>query len=335
MKHSVPPRLRLGRLRRWGACGAVLALAWSAPQASAAPQPVLLAEHGLAELSPGAAWKPASRAATLAAACAPGAAVPRLALFAGPVGRIGLQGCRRDSQALVESFDFARFAVVLAVPSTGEVMPLGTADLFRAFGVAAGGTAETRRWNDVRAGLPSRPAGLSAARTGSAAAMLFGAAIMEPGCVAARAMVAFAAALREAQCAALRPSPDIAVRPAGEAALLAWTGTAPAGAVAVVTLAELRALQGRLLPVPIDGVLPTVGNIVSGAYAATVHLHLLIVLPQAMDAAAREAGRAAVFELLSERSLGPGGSMSAAGVIGPPAADRMTLRGRAFSLLAP
>jgi hypothetical protein len=140
---------------------------------------------------------------------------------------------------------------------------------------------------------------------------------------------------RLALCGRLRPAAGIAARPSGPEALPAWLVAAPPGALAVVTLAELRGLRGEVLPLPLDGVLPTVGNVLSGSYPATQEIQLLIVLPRRVPAEARRAAQVIAFDILSERSLGPSGALSVAGLVAVAAEARVALRDRAQALLEP
>jgi phosphate transport system substrate-binding protein len=307
-----------------------------------AADPLLLADTGagpiaaLARLPAGTPpWQTAPAAATLTAACAAAPAVPRLAMLSRPAGRIALERCRDTSGGRVEALTFGRLAIALVTPAGGSVFLPTEAVLFRAFGAAASGRAGAQ-WSDLQPGLPAAPASLLTPPSGSPAAALFATSVMEPGCNAVLGIQApFALADRLALCGALRTAPGIAARPAGEGALAAWLGRAPAGALAVVTLAELRGLQGEALPLPLQGLLPTVGNVLSGAYPATQEIQLLIVLPRRMPAEVRLAAQAVAFDLLSERSLGPAGTLPPAGLVALPAEARVALRDRALALLEP
>ncbi len=279
-----------------------------------------------------------------AAACAAGAeTAPRLLLTAEAPGRLALEGCRNgpDGRRRIETLPIGRMAVALVVPARGAAVAADSAATFRAIAEAAPqpGAASTQPLRTVstigaQPQLPGIPAPLLAPAAGSLAWKVFAATALDAGCSATLGMhVPFTVAERAEVCSALRGGASAHRAPGDLAALSAWAREAPRGAAAVVTLAELRALGSEVLPVPFEGVLPTIGNVASGTYPLSVGLHLLVVRPAGAGGPALDAARDFAFEILSERSLGPSGPVAALGVAPMPPTERVSARAAAFTLL--
>jgi hypothetical protein len=115
--------------------------------------------------------------------------------------------------------------------------------------------------------------------------------------------------------------------------LAAWAADAPAGQLAVVRVSALRRLDGLVIPLPLDGVLPTSVNIASGRYVAAERIELLIVVPKNSDRSARDAARIGALDLLGEASIGPDGNLVAVGLIPLTTAERVAARSQALALL--
>ena len=122
-------------------------------------------------------------------------------------------------------------------------------------------------------------------------------------------------------------------REAGAQAIGDWAKSAASGQIAVVTVAELSQLDRPVVPLPLDGALPTAANIASGLYAAVEQVALLIVVPHAADHARRLQARSTVFGLLSESSIGPAGSLTPAGLIPLAPVERVSARSQATASL--
>src|SRR6185312_13211056 len=158
--------------------------------------------------------------------------------------------------------------------------------------------------------------------------------VMEPACGRTSGVRApFERVSRSEFCGSLRGDGAIAQRKGNSGEIAAWAASAPAGQLAVVTLAELRKLDRFVVPVPLDDVLPTAANVESGRYPAAEKVVLLFVMPRDTRPTQRDAVRRAAFELLSESSIGPEGSLAQAGLIPLPPAERVAARSRAIAFV--
>ena len=263
---------------------------------------------------------------------------PRLALVTGQPRDVDLEACRQKAASDVLAVTIGYQAVALATPASGAAFALPSADLFRATAAHADASPVPAVWRDVDPNLPALKLGLLAAPIGSASNRLLNTYVMEPACSQQDgARLPFDAASRIAFCGTLRSDPAIVRRgddPAiADRVIAAWAASAPAGQIAVVTLAELRKYDGAMLPLPLDGVLPTAANVASGAYPAAEATTLLIVVPHDTPPVRRDAVRRAVFALLSERNVGPDGSLAAAGLVPLAPAERVASRLRAVAFV--
>jgi hypothetical protein len=327
--------------------GTLLAGAAAAAEPAA---PVLLAEAALMPVAE-AIGLPAGAPAwqsqrtpreALAAACAPAGAAPRLLLTTERPGRLALEGCR-DATARrmrVEVLPLGRLAVAVVAPARGPVFALDAEGTFRSVAEAAPPSAAAAAPVRVVSTTAAPPTGgapaprMLAPAEGSLGWRVFAATALDGGCAATLGVhMPFGVAERAAACSALRGAATTRREEGDLAALRSWARQAPAGNIAVVTLPELRSLGGEVLPLPFDGVLPTIGNVASGAYPLAMPLHLVIVRPAGAEGPGLEAARDAAFEIMSERSLGPSGPVAALGVAPLPPAERVAARGTAFTLL--
>ncbi len=348
-----PPRAK----RRVAWCGQVAALLLCvAPGARADTQGAVL----LLQANLGATLNAAAQATTapptngagtsrivatgLDAACTEQpSTTPRLALVSGQPREADLEACRQKTASDVLAVTIGYQAVALVTPATGPVFSLSSADLFRAIAAHAELTPVPVAWRDVDPNLPALKLGLLAAPVGSASNRLLNTYVMEPACNQQDgARLPFDAAGRIAFCGTLRSDPAIVRRDDGpvlsdgtsaDGAIAAWAAAAPAGQLAVVNLAEIRKYAGAVIPLPLDGVLPTAANVASGAYPAAEATTLVIVVPHDTPPGRRYAARRAVFELLSERSIGPDGNLAQAGLVPLAPTERVASRLRAVAFV--
>lgn len=261
-------------------------------------------------------------------------AMPRLAVVTGQPRMLELKACQQSAGAEVLAVTIGYQAIVLVAPARAPAFAMRSADLFRAVtGHGRDGVAPAV-WRDVNPALPDLPIGLLAPPAGSTASRLFRTYVMEPACgQVAGGSRPFELTTRIDYCAALRAAPGIAQRRGDTSAVLGWAASAPPGQFGVVSLAELRDIGADVVALPLDDVLPTAANVGAGLYPAAESVVLLIVLPPDSPQAARAAARQAAFELLSERAIGPGGSLAHAGLIPLPPNERVEARSRALSFV--
>jgi phosphate transport system substrate-binding protein len=269
-----------------------------------------------------------------AACAAQPAGTARLAVLARQPRPPEIETCQRQAGADVVTLTIGYQAVALVAPANAPVFPLQSSDLFRAVARNGGGSRAPAVWRDVDATLPALQVGFLAPPAGSSASRLLNSYVMEPACDQTRGgRMPFERANRAEFCSALRGDPGIKERRGGGQEVADWAASAPAGQVAVISVAELRALDQVVLPLPLDGVLPTAANVETGRYPAAEKISLLIVVPADALPARRDAARQAVFDLLAERSIGPEGSLTTAGLIPLPPAERVAARARAMAFV--
>jgi phosphate transport system substrate-binding protein len=277
--------------------------------------------------------KPSAIAAACAAA--PGTA-PRLALLARNPTRAELDRCGQTASAEVTIVEIGRQAVAVVVPINSPVWSVNTAGLFRALGQNSGNTSRTTTWNEIDPSYPKLPIGLLLPPTNSRTWELFNALIMQSGCDrTATARMPFDLKSRAAYCAALRTDIQVSAREGGVQGIASWAAAALPGQIAIVSVAELRQLDHRVVPLLLDGALPTAANIDSGRYPAAEKIELMIVVPTGANRTQRADARTLAFNLLAETSIGPTGSLAPAGLIPLPPPDRIAARSQAITFLEP
>jgi phosphate transport system substrate-binding protein len=267
--------------------------------------------------------------------CAPPvSATPRLIVAAGQPRPLDVEACRARSASDVLAVTIGYQVIALVTPAGAPSFAMPSADLFRALAEHVDEAAAPTTWRDVDPALPDLPIGVLAPPDGSVARRLFTTYVMEPACSGGPgASPPFGLGRRMAWCGAMRAAPGIVRRLGGGSEIAEWSASATPGQLAVVTLAELRGLGQAVLPLPLDGVLPTAANVEAGRYPAAERVVLLIVAPPDASRAVRDALGRAAFDLLSERSIGPEGSLARAGLMPMPAAERVSSRARAIDFL--
>jgi ABC-type phosphate transport system substrate-binding protein len=270
-----------------------------------------------------------------AAACAetPGSA-PRLALLASTPTRVQLEHCGQSASAEVSIVDMGRQAVAVVVPINSPVWSVNATGLFRALGLNSGETVQATTWNEIDPSYPTLPIGLLAPSARSRSRHLFDALIMQSGCDrAATARTPFDLKSRAAFCAALRTDIQVSQHEEGDQGLANWAAAAPPGQIAITSVDELRQLEHRMVPLLLDGALPTAANIDSGRYPAAEKIDLMIVMPLGASQTQRTEARDLAFNLLAEGTIGPMGRLAHAGLIPLPPPERIAARSQAIAFL--
>jgi hypothetical protein len=336
-------RRRLAAAGRIIGAFAVLVLGGLAPPVparAAGPAVVLLADRDIDDRLSRAVGSLAPEArriemggADAACTAAPGAK-PRLALVSNALSPGFIEACQRSADAQVISVALGHQAVALVAPARAPVWPVSSDALFRALTEHAEKTGRPAYWSDLDARYPKLPIGLLLAPSASVAERLFDSRVVVPSCIAASGEgLPFGPGNRSRYCGMLRRDLPAVQRQAYAQDLASWAASAPAGQLAVVRLAELRQLDGLVIPLPLDGVLPTSANIASGRYGAAETIELLIVVPNDADGNERSEARTMAFDLLAEASIGPDGSLVSAGLVPLAATDRVAARSRALPFL--
>jgi len=259
---------------------------------------------------------------------------PRLVIVAGQPTPMEIETCRQTAAAAVLAMTIGYQAIVFVTPASASAFAIHLPELFRALAQHAGDQPAPANWSDVDPSLPNLSVGFLAPPVGSVASRLLSTYVMEPACSQLPdASVPFERASRLEYCGAVRNGPGIVRRPDTPTSLDDWAASASGGQLAAVNLAELRHLGRSVVALPLDDVLPTEANIEAGRYQAAEPVTVLIVMPHDNRSATPEATRQAAFERLSERVIGPAGSLALGGMIPLPPEDRVAVRSRAIGFL--
>jgi phosphate transport system substrate-binding protein len=252
---------------------------------------------------------------------------PRLVLLSRLPTSAEVEDCRAATDADLATILVGRRAIALVAPAASPVFGLAAADLYAAFGLRTRSGRAPAFWSELNPSYPNLPIALLVPAAGSDARRLFEARLIAPACAADDGD-------NPANCGALRSDQPILERSGDWQEVAKWAASAPLGELGVVTAGELRHLDQVVVPLPLDGALPTAANIDNGRYPAAAELQLLIVLPNGMGDAARDAAWWVAFDLLAEASIGPDGALAEAGLVPLPADQRAAARVQAHDFLA-
>jgi phosphate transport system substrate-binding protein len=310
-----------------------------APSPAATPNAILFADRDVDEALSQVLGRLASEvrrveigaaAADAACAAAPGK-TPRLALVSSPLQPAYLDACGRGANARVLTVLLGYQAIALVAPARTPIWPITSAALFRALTDHPEAPRRPAVWSELDPTYPRLPIGVLLAPSGSTDDRLFEALVLTPPCSAvADEKLPLRLGNRIRYCSAMRSDLPAVRHSSGARDLTAWAASAPLGQLAVVRLAELRRLQGLVVPLPLDGQLPTAAYIASGRYAAAATVELLVVVPRGGNNAERAETWKMAFDLLAETSIGPEGTLVAAGLIPLPPAQRVASRSEAL-----
>jgi phosphate transport system substrate-binding protein len=313
-----------------------------ASTASAAPQDVLLfadrdlgdaLSQGLQKVDPNIGPVQVRPFAIDAACSTDAGPAPRLAVMARALTKAQIDRCTQNANADVQSVMVGHQAVALVASSASKVWSMNAAALFRALGQNSD-VPRPMNWSDIDPHYPNLPIAVLLPAANSEEQRLFDKSVMEPGCDStAGAHLPFDIRARTSFCAALRSDIPVTRRQGGVDAIASWAASAPPGQIAVVSVAELAQLDSRVVPLLLDGILPTGVNIDSGHYPVTEAVELLIVVPHAADPAQRNAARIMAFKLLAEASIGPTGTLAPAGLLPLPPTERVAARSQAVAMM--
>jgi phosphate transport system substrate-binding protein len=264
---------------------------------------------------------------------------PDIAISSRRIARAQLSECQSNGVSDVVELQIGQGAVVIATRRGDSITNLSTFQIYSALAaeVAQGRGFSTNThdtWSQVGDGLPETQIRAILPNYLSGTRGLFDDFIMEGGCRDVPAVrQIFLAALRVPKCTTVRADRrvrELAITE-GPSALL----DSPFGTIAAVSYAQLLESGGNLLPVALNGVLPTAATIANHEYELTRTIYLYAKRQHARSMqgvgvvrGVREFG----LEAVSEAIGGPGGQLSSLGIVPFPAAQRATQRGIADRL---
>lgn len=247
--------------------------------------------------------------------------------------RLSLAGqCSQNGVEHMVQVELGRADVILAVRRGSDITGLTARDVYLALARDIPDKDEFRRntnirWSDIDASLPPDDIRFQLPPREGGGRARFNGLILEGGCREEPLVkLIFTADQRTARCVTTRVDrvreipPDQALR-----ALL----DAPVGTIGVLSLDDLAQANDDLVPLALDGVMPTAKAVLEGTYNYASVYWLYAKRGQARHGHAAEIDAAVdriVAASLSEGVLGPKGPLSTLGVIPLPADDRRAQR---------
>lgn len=266
--------------------------------------------------------------------CQPRAAgAPDIVLSYRPMPTYLLRECETDNTSFV-GVELGRTAIVLAMRADARPRALTKRDIWLALARDVPAGDEFRRnvsvrWSDIDATLGSHDIRFLLPPASDYRRQMFDTLVLEGGCRNVSLIKGiYEAAQRTQRCVAIRGDRVREVtRDNAERALL----DAPPGTIGVSSLSEVRASEGKLVALTIDGVAPTAASIQSAAYALTASEWLFARDRSTVSdpAATREIARIVALAQ-SEEIIGPNGVLASRGVIPLPDDERDAQRRALF-----
>ena len=262
-----------------------------------------------------------------------GPETPDFALVTRRMPRSVFETCQANGVTEVIEIRVGFGAVVLAA-RRGDVAPvLSSRHFYQALAAEHAGEDgfapnHFATWAEVDPSLPRRAIRVLVPEANSGMRALMEDLIMEAGCREVRAIrLIFEAAYRRSKCITLRNDGRVlAVRGDDMVAALM---VAPPGTIAVISFEQLVRSGGNLLPLSIDGVLPSASSITSLEYnqSQTIYLYGKRQHGRSRHGVGIVRGvREFLVEATSEHATGPGGYLTSAGLLPLPPSERAEQR---------
>lgn len=262
-----------------------------------------------------------------------GPQTPDAALVTRRMPRAVAEACQLNGVRDIIELELGLGAVVLAVKRGEPAMSLTSHQLWSALAAERVEAEDflpnrTRFWSDIATGLPRSDIRMLMPDRDSGVRMLFDDLMMEAGCRHVQPVrLLFDASHRRDKCITLRTDGRIARVALGDvtATLLA----SPPGTIGVISFDQLLLSGGNLLPLPLDGVLPTAASIASFDYEPTRMIYLYAKRQHSRSTQGIGVVRGVrefLIEAVSEPAAGPGGYLTTAGLVPLGPAERAAQR---------
>jgi phosphate transport system substrate-binding protein len=264
---------------------------------------------------------------------------PDIALSTRRMPRTMLETCAINGVRDIVEVQLGYGAVVLATRRGDPVPPLTSRQVWAALAAEQPVEDEflpnrARFWSDAGPGLPRNEIRVILPAAGSGIRALFDDLVMEAGCRQVREIrLLFEAAYRHSKCVTLRSDPGVRALPSADipSALLA----APPGTIAVMSYDQLVASGGNFVALNLDGTVPTPATIASDDYDQSRVFYLYAKRQHSRNSNGVGVVRGIhefLAEATSEQAVGPGGYLTAAGLVPLGPADRAAQRRVALRL---
>ena len=247
--------------------------------------------------------------------------------------RTTFENCQAHGVAEIIEIRLGLGAVVLAARRGDPTMSLTSQQVYEAL-VAERAENETFvpnravAWADVDPALPRRDIRVIVPEAGTGNRALFEDLVLEAGCRQLRDIrLLFESAYRRGKCTTLRNDGRVVAVRIDDvvSALMA----APPGTLAVMSYDQVVRSAGNAVPVALDGVLPNAASIAALEYDQTRPLYLYAKRQHSrtrQGVGVVRGVREMLVEATTEQAFGPGGYLSAAGLVPLPPAERAEQR---------
>jgi len=262
-----------------------------------------------------------------------GVSTPDIAISSRRMPRSVADTCHTNGVTDVVEVQLGLGAVVIATRRGDTLGNLTTRQIYAA--LAAEYALEddfrlntTNTWSQINGTLPPTAIRAIVPDSSSGARGLFNDFVMEGGCREVKAVrLIFSATFRVAKCTTLRG--DDRVRELSSSDVPAALLASPPGTIAAISYAQMLESGGNLVPVALNGVLPTVASIASGDYDLTRTIYLYAKRHHARNLQGVGVVRGIwefTADAVSESAGGPGGLLSQHGLV--PLAPAVRARSR-------
>jgi phosphate transport system substrate-binding protein len=251
-----------------------------------------------------------------------GVNTPDIAISSRRIPRSVADSCAANGVTDIVEVQLGLGAVVIAM-RRGEGMPnLTTRQIYTALAAEYAAEDEFRvnaldTWSQISGALPAAPIRAVIPDRRSGTRGLFNDFILEGGCREVKAVRSiFSAAFRVSKCITLRS--DGRIREVSSEAVPGALLESPPGTIGIISYAQLLESGGNLIPVALNGVLPTAATIARGEYDVVRTIYLYAKRQHSRNAqgvGVVRGMREFAGDAVSESAGGPGGLLTQQGLV--------------------
>lgn len=251
-----------------------------------------------------------------------GVGTPDLAITSRRIPRSVADSCAANGVTDIVEVQLGLGAVVIAMRSGDGMRNLTTRQIYTALAAEYAAEQEFRpntlsSWSQISAGLLAAPIRAVIPDRRSGTRGLFNDFIMEGGCREVKAVrLIFSSAFRVSKCVTLRG--DGRIRELASEAVPSALLESPAGTIGVISYAQLLESGGNLVPVALNGVLPTATTIANDDYDVVRTVYLYAKRQHSRNAQGVGVVRGIrefTADAVSEPAGGPGGLLTQHGLV--------------------
>jgi len=241
---------------------------------------------------------------------------PDIAVAARPMTEAERSVCAKRGVTDISEIEFGRDAIVLAHAGKTPAIPLSRAQLFAALAreVPAGESLVENRaeyWSDIDSALPKTRILVMAPEPNTIAAISFQEHILAEGCKAFPAILRLPEVELQRTCRSLRQDGHVVNAAKLEESVVAWLEENE-NAYAAIDYTTYKHFAARTAVNPIDGIQPSDTSIRNGSYPSNTGFHVYV---KGQHAKALGMLQQFLYEMTSERALGPEGYLADRGLV--------------------